>query len=57
MLLLVYNLSVLFVRFIVPQKHTEAKRGRCWLLLIVARLVESGRQMELQVSIRGDWAD
>ena len=57
LLLLVYNLWVLFVRFIVPQKHTEAKRGRRWFLLIAGRLVESGRQKELQVSIRGGWAD
>ena len=40
LLLLVYNLWTLFVRFIVPQKHTEAKRGRRWFLLIAARLVE-----------------
>lgn len=32
LLLLVYNLWVLFVRFIVPHKHTEAKRGRRWFL-------------------------
>ncbi len=57
LLLLVYNLWVLFVRFIVPQKHTEAKCGRCWLLLIAGRQVESERQKELQVSIRGGWAD
>jgi len=46
------QLWVLFVRFIVPQKHTEAKQGRRWFLLIAARLVESGRQKEMQVSIR-----
>jgi hypothetical protein len=57
LLLLVYNLWVLFVRFIVPHKHTEAKRGRRWFLLIAARLVESGRQKEIQVSISGGWAD
>jgi hypothetical protein len=57
LLLLVYNLWVLFVRFIVPQKHTEAKRGRRWFLLIAARLVQSGRQKEMQVSISGGWAD
>jgi hypothetical protein len=56
LLLLVYNLWVLFVRFIVPEKHTEAKRGRRWFLLIAARLVQSGRQKEVQVSIRGGWA-
>ena len=48
---------MLFVRFIVPQKHTEAKRGRRWFLLIAGRLVESGRQKELQVSISDGWAD
>ena len=53
----VYNLWVLFVRFIEPQKHAEAKRGRRWFLLIAARLVQSGRQQEVQVSIRGGWAE
>jgi len=57
LLLMVYNLWVLFVRFIVPKKHTEAKRGRRWFLLIAARLVQSGRQKEVQVSIRGGWAE
>ena len=56
LLLMVYNLWVLFVRFIVPHKHTEAKRGRRWFLLIAARLVQSGRQKEVQISIRGGWA-
>ena len=55
--LLVYNLRTLFVRFIVPQKHTEAKKGRRWFLIIAARLVETGRQKQLQVSIRGGWAE
>ena len=45
LLMTVYNLWTLFVRFIVPQKHTEAKRGRRWFLLIAARLVQSGRQL------------
>jgi hypothetical protein len=57
LLLLVYNLWVLFVRFIVPHQHTEAKRGRRWFLLIAARLVQSGRQKEVQLSIRGGWAE
>ena len=57
LLLMVYNLWVLFVRFIVPHKHTEAKRGRRWFLLIAGRLVQSGRQKELQISIRGGWAE
>ena len=56
LLLVVYNLWVLFVRFLEPKKHTEAKRGRRWFLLIAARLVQSGRQKEVQVSIRGGWA-
>jgi transposase len=56
LLLLVYNLWVLFVRFIQPKQHTEAKRGRRWFLIIAARLVKSGRQRELQVSISGGWA-
>ena len=56
LLLVVYNLWVLFVRFIEPKKHTEAKRGRRWFLLIAARLVQSGRQKEVQISIRGGWA-
>jgi hypothetical protein len=55
--LLVYNLWTLFVRFIIPQHHTEAKKGRRWFLIIAARLVESGRQKEIQVSIRGGWAE
>ena len=57
LLLMVYNLWVLFVRFIEPKKHTEAKTGRRWFLLIAARLVQSGRQKEVQVSIRGGWAE
>ena len=56
LLLVVYNLWVLFVRFIVPHKHTEAKRGRRWFLVIAARLVQSGRQKEVQLSVSGGWA-
>jgi hypothetical protein len=51
------NLWVLFVRFIEPKKHSESKRGRRWFLLIAARLVQSGRQKEMQVSIRGGRAE
>jgi hypothetical protein len=51
LLLMVYNLWTLFVRFIVPQKQTEAKRGRRGFLLIAARPVQSGRQKEVHVSI------
>lgn len=56
LLLVVYNLWVLFVRFIVPHKHTEAKRGRRWFLVIAGRLVQSGRQKEVQISVSGGWA-
>jgi hypothetical protein len=53
LLLMAYNLWMLFVRFIVPHKHTEAKRGWRWFQLIAGRLVQSDRQKELQMSIRG----
>jgi hypothetical protein len=47
----------IFCPFHHPRKHTEAKKGRRWFLIIAARLVESGRQKVLQVSIRGGWAE
>jgi hypothetical protein len=49
LLLMVYNLWTLSVRLIVPHPHTEAKRGRRRFLLHAARLVQSGRQQEIQV--------
>jgi len=57
LLLVVYNLWTLFVRFIVPHQHTEAKRGRRWFLVIAGRLVQSGRQKEVQISVSGGWAE
>jgi hypothetical protein len=57
LLLLVYNLWVLFVRFLQPQAHVEAGRGRRWFLLIAARLVQSGRQKELQLAVSGGWLE
>ncbi len=42
--------------FIAPHKRTEAKRGRRWFLRIAARLGQSGRQKEVQISVRG-WAE
>jgi hypothetical protein len=57
LLLLTYNLWVLFVCFIVPHQHTEARRGRRWFLLIAARLVQFGQQKAVQFSIRGGWAE
>jgi hypothetical protein len=56
LLLMVYNLWTLSVRLIVPHPHTEAKRGRRWFLLLAARLAQSGRQKEIQVSSSGGWA-
>lgn len=46
----VYNLWTVFVPLIVPQKHTETKRGRRRFLLIAARLAQSGRQKKLHAS-------
>ena len=57
LLLHVCNLWTLFVRSIVQQKHTEAKRGRRRFLVIAAGLVESARRNELKVSIKGSWVD
>lgn len=57
LLLLVYNLWVLFVRFLQPQAHVEAGRGRRWFLLIAARLVERGRQKEMQLAVSGGWLE
>ncbi|MBI3885755.1 MAG: transposase [Opitutae bacterium] len=57
LLLLVYNLWVLFVRFLQPKAHVEAGRGRRWFLLIAARLVQRGRQKELQLAVSGGWLE
>ncbi|HLP26313.1 MAG TPA: transposase, partial [Acidobacteriota bacterium] len=53
--LLVYNLWSLFVRLLEPARHVEAAGRRRWFLVIAARLVESGRQKTLQVSVQGRW--
>ena len=55
LLLLVYNLWTLFVRLLEPARHVEAAGSRRWFLVIAARLVESGRQKTLQVSVQGRW--
>lgn len=55
LLLLVYNLWSLFVRLLEPTRHVEAAGSRRWFLVIAARLVESGRQKTLQVSVQGRW--
>ena len=55
LLLLVYNLWSLFVRLLEPSRHVEAAGSRRWFLVIAARLVESGRQKTLQLSVQGRW--
>lgn len=53
--LLICNLWHLFLRRLEPGRHVESAGGRRWLRLIAARLVQSGRQKTLQVSVRGKW--
>jgi hypothetical protein len=53
--LLFYNLWHLFLRLLEPGRHVESAGGRRWFLLIAARLVQSGRQKTLQVSVSGRW--
>lgn len=53
--LLIYNLWHLFLRLLEPDRHVESAGGRRWFLLIAARLVQSGRQKTLQVSVSGQW--
>jgi DNA-directed RNA polymerase subunit N (RpoN/RPB10) len=53
--LLFYNLWHLFLRLLEPGRHVESAGGRRWFLLIAARLVQSGRQKTLQVSVSGKW--
>jgi len=53
--LLIYNLWHLFLRLLEPARHVESAGGRRWFLLIAARLVQSGRQKTLQVSVSGQW--
>lgn len=55
--LLIYNLWHLFLRLLEPGRHVESAGGRRWFLLIAARLVQSGRQKTLQVSVSGKWWD
>ena len=50
---LIYNLRHLFLRLLEPGRHVESAGGRWWFLLIAARLVQSGRQKTLQVSVSG----
>jgi len=43
------------LRLLEPTRHVESAGGRRWFLLIAARLVQSGRQKTLQVSVQGKW--
>lgn len=45
----------LFLRLMEPERHVEAPTGRRWCLLMASRLVKTGRQRTLQVSVNGDW--
>jgi hypothetical protein len=51
--LLIYNLWHLLLRLVAPGRHVESAGGRRWFLLIAARLVPSGRQKTLPVSVSG----
>lgn len=51
--LLIYNLWHLFLRLLEPSRNVESASGRRWFLLIAARLVQSGRQKTLPVSVSG----
>ena len=56
LLLLTYNLWTLFVRVVKEQGvHTEAVTSRDELLLIPAKLVESGRQKTLKLAVGEKW--
>jgi hypothetical protein len=55
LLLLVYNLWSLYMRLVEPGKHTEAVTSRRWFLLMAGRLVQSGRQKALALSVQGRW--
>lgn len=57
LLLLCYNLWTLFSRMMSPQNHTEAKTSRKWYLFIAARLVKTGRQQIVKISVCRDWLD
>ncbi len=51
LLLLVYNMWVLFMKLISPEKHVEMVSGRRWFLLIAARMTKGSRQKEIHLSV------
>lgn len=54
-LLLTYNLWTLFSRLMRPEKHTEAVTSRRWYLFIAAKLVRSGNQRTVKISVAQKW--
>jgi hypothetical protein len=57
LLLLCYDLWTIFSRAMNPNGHTEAKTSRKWHLLIAARLIKSGRQRTMRISVCRDWQE
>jgi hypothetical protein len=56
LLLITYNLWTLFVRVVKEEGvHTEAVTSRDELLLIPAKLVESGRRKTLKLAVSEKW--
>lgn len=53
--LLTYNLWNLFSRLMEPVKHIEASTGRRWFLLIASRLVTTGREKTMKISVSDNW--
>jgi hypothetical protein len=53
--LLVYNLWTLFVRLLEPGRHEEVAGSRRCFLVLAAKLVASGSQKTLQLSMQGRW--
>ena len=38
-----------------PVKHIEASTGRRWFLLIASRLVTTGREKTMKISVSDNW--
>jgi hypothetical protein len=55
LLLLTYNLWNLFMRLLEPGRHVEAIQSRRWFLLMAARMVSSGRERVVKISVRDEW--
>lgn len=55
LMLLAYDLWNLFLRLLEPERHVEAFQARRWFLLIAARLVKSGRERRVKISVADEW--